>query len=172
MLRRTKAGRENWFARGSRSPPELRDSLRRAPERRGRGRAVVALATRSVCDPRAGMASQQPSVPCVSRSPPEQPLQVKVVGLFKSSSFQIAKSAAEVTVKTPQERPASRSCTTWWRGSRFREGSSRLGMAVSEWIGACRWQVPVWAGVPLREGLPLTGDSSEGIVQNLAGNER
>ncbi|XP_070306086.1 probable inactive peptidyl-prolyl cis-trans isomerase-like 6 isoform X2 [Odocoileus virginianus] len=41
------------------------------------------------------MASQQPSVPCISRSPPEQPLQVKVVGLFKSSSFQIAKSAAE-----------------------------------------------------------------------------
>ncbi|XP_027458706.1 probable inactive peptidyl-prolyl cis-trans isomerase-like 6 isoform X4 [Zalophus californianus] len=30
-----------------------------------------------------------------SQSPPEQPLQVKVVGLFKSSSFQIAKSAAE-----------------------------------------------------------------------------
>ncbi|XP_060987478.1 probable inactive peptidyl-prolyl cis-trans isomerase-like 6 isoform X6 [Dama dama] len=41
------------------------------------------------------MASLQPSVPCISRSPPEQPLQVKVVGLFKSSSFQIAKSAAE-----------------------------------------------------------------------------
>ncbi|XP_069454264.1 probable inactive peptidyl-prolyl cis-trans isomerase-like 6 isoform X4 [Ovis canadensis] len=41
------------------------------------------------------MASQQQSVPCISRSPPEQPLQVKVVGLFKSSSFQIAKSAAE-----------------------------------------------------------------------------
>ncbi|MXQ85627.1 hypothetical protein E5288_WYG001272 [Bos mutus] len=41
------------------------------------------------------MASQQHSVPCISRSPPEQPLQVKVVGLFKSSSFQIAKSAAE-----------------------------------------------------------------------------
>ncbi|XP_043745905.1 probable inactive peptidyl-prolyl cis-trans isomerase-like 6 isoform X6 [Cervus elaphus] len=41
------------------------------------------------------MGSQQPSVPCISRSPPEQPLQVKVVGLFKSSSFQIAKSAAE-----------------------------------------------------------------------------
>ncbi|KAM9060315.1 probable inactive peptidyl-prolyl cis-trans isomerase-like 6 isoform X2 [Balaenoptera acutorostrata] len=30
-----------------------------------------------------------------SQTPPEQPLQVKVVGLFKSSSFQIAKSAAE-----------------------------------------------------------------------------
>ncbi|XP_008261579.1 probable inactive peptidyl-prolyl cis-trans isomerase-like 6 isoform X3 [Oryctolagus cuniculus] len=45
------------------------------------------------------MASQQPGKPgdtgCVSKSPPEGPLQVKVVGLFKSSSFQIAKSAAE-----------------------------------------------------------------------------
>lgn len=56
-----------------------------------------------------------------------------MVGLFKSSSFQIAKSAAEVTVKKLQVRPASRSCTTWWRGSRFREGLSRLGL-----IGACR----------------------------------
>ncbi|XP_045355205.1 probable inactive peptidyl-prolyl cis-trans isomerase-like 6 isoform X2 [Leopardus geoffroyi] len=33
--------------------------------------------------------------PYCSKSPPEQPLQVKVVGLFKSSSFHIAKSAAE-----------------------------------------------------------------------------
>lgn len=84
------------------------------------------------------MASQQQSVPCISRSPPEQPLQVKVVGLFKSSSFQIAKSAAEVTAKKAQVRPASWSCTTWYRESRFREGLSRLGLAVSEWIGACR----------------------------------
>ncbi|XP_032714175.1 probable inactive peptidyl-prolyl cis-trans isomerase-like 6 isoform X2 [Lontra canadensis] len=35
------------------------------------------------------------SAPCRSRSPPEQPLRVKVVGLFKSSSFQVAKSTAE-----------------------------------------------------------------------------
>ncbi|XP_073749857.1 probable inactive peptidyl-prolyl cis-trans isomerase-like 6 isoform X3 [Callorhinus ursinus] len=45
------------------------------------------------------MASPKPCRPrsarCRSQSPPEQPLQVKVVGLFKSSSFQIAKSAAE-----------------------------------------------------------------------------
>ncbi|XP_059797424.1 probable inactive peptidyl-prolyl cis-trans isomerase-like 6 isoform X3 [Balaenoptera ricei] len=41
-----------------------------------------------------------------SQTPPEQPLQVKVVGLFKSSSFQIAKSAAEVTAKKPQGRKA------------------------------------------------------------------
>ncbi|XP_036920920.1 probable inactive peptidyl-prolyl cis-trans isomerase-like 6 isoform X2 [Sturnira hondurensis] len=34
-------------------------------------------------------------VPFRSQSPPEQPLQVKVVGLFKSSSLQIAKSTAE-----------------------------------------------------------------------------
>ncbi|XP_037700427.1 probable inactive peptidyl-prolyl cis-trans isomerase-like 6 isoform X2 [Choloepus didactylus] len=33
--------------------------------------------------------------PCLPQSPPERPLQVKVVGLFKSSSFQIAKSTAE-----------------------------------------------------------------------------
>lgn len=40
-----------------------------------------------------------------SQTPHEQPLQVKVVGLFKSSSFQIAKSAAEVTAKKqPQGR--------------------------------------------------------------------
>ncbi|XP_045860416.1 probable inactive peptidyl-prolyl cis-trans isomerase-like 6 isoform X2 [Meles meles] len=39
------------------------------------------------------------SAPCSSRSPPEQQLKVKVVGLFKSSSFQVAKSAAE-TLKT------------------------------------------------------------------------
>ncbi|TKC44087.1 hypothetical protein EI555_008127 [Monodon monoceros] len=39
------------------------------------------------------------------QTPHEQPLQVKVVGLFKSSSFQIAKSAAEVTAKKqPQGR--------------------------------------------------------------------
>ncbi|XP_058590913.1 probable inactive peptidyl-prolyl cis-trans isomerase-like 6 isoform X1 [Neofelis nebulosa] len=45
------------------------------------------------------MASQQQRgprpAPYCSKSPPEQPLQVKVVGLFKSSSFHIAKSAAE-----------------------------------------------------------------------------
>ncbi|XP_020956898.1 peptidyl-prolyl cis-trans isomerase-like 6 isoform X3 [Sus scrofa] len=41
------------------------------------------------------MASQRLSVPCSSQLPPEQPLQVKVVGLFKSSSFQVAKSTAE-----------------------------------------------------------------------------
>ncbi|XP_045654416.1 probable inactive peptidyl-prolyl cis-trans isomerase-like 6 isoform X2 [Ursus americanus] len=45
------------------------------------------MASSQHCQPR--------SAPCRSRSPPEQPLQVKVVGLFKSSSFQIAKSAAE-----------------------------------------------------------------------------
>nr|XP_023506671.1 peptidyl-prolyl cis-trans isomerase-like 6 isoform X1 [Equus caballus]XP_044613509.1 probable inactive peptidyl-prolyl cis-trans isomerase-like 6 isoform X1 [Equus asinus] len=45
------------------------------------------------------MAGPQPcqprSVRCRSPSPPEPPLRVKVVGLFKSASFQIAKSAAE-----------------------------------------------------------------------------
>ncbi|XP_054425785.1 probable inactive peptidyl-prolyl cis-trans isomerase-like 6 isoform X1 [Pteronotus mesoamericanus] len=45
------------------------------------------------------MARPQPcgprSVPFCSQSPPEQLLQVKVVGLFKTSSFQIAKSTAE-----------------------------------------------------------------------------
>ncbi|XP_023389140.1 peptidyl-prolyl cis-trans isomerase-like 6 [Pteropus vampyrus] len=45
------------------------------------------------------MASAQPCrsrpVPCAFQSPPEQPLQVKVVGLFKSNTFQIAKSTAE-----------------------------------------------------------------------------
>ncbi|XP_023506671.2 probable inactive peptidyl-prolyl cis-trans isomerase-like 6 isoform X1 [Equus caballus] len=47
----------------------------------------------------AAMAGPQPcqprSVRCRSPSPPEPPLRVKVVGLFKSASFQIAKSAAE-----------------------------------------------------------------------------
>ncbi|XP_003781861.1 peptidyl-prolyl cis-trans isomerase-like 6 [Otolemur garnettii] len=45
------------------------------------------------------MASLPPCPPrpaqCVSQPPPENPLQVKVVGLFKSSSLQIAKSIAE-----------------------------------------------------------------------------
>ncbi|ELK00630.1 Peptidyl-prolyl cis-trans isomerase-like 6 [Pteropus alecto] len=45
------------------------------------------------------MASAQPCrsrpVPCAFQSPPEQPLRVKVVGLFKSNTFQIAKSTAE-----------------------------------------------------------------------------
>uniref|UniRef100_A0A9L0JVR6 Probable inactive peptidyl-prolyl cis-trans isomerase-like 6 n=1 Tax=Equus asinus TaxID=9793 RepID=A0A9L0JVR6_EQUAS len=54
------------------------------------------------------MAGPQPcqprSVRCRSPSPPEPPLRVKVVGLFKSASFQIAKSAAEVTAKKPQRR--------------------------------------------------------------------
>lgn len=39
----TKAGRENWFARGTRILPEPTGSLRRAPERRGR-RRVLGLA--------------------------------------------------------------------------------------------------------------------------------
>ncbi|XP_047415619.1 probable inactive peptidyl-prolyl cis-trans isomerase-like 6 isoform X2 [Sciurus carolinensis] len=34
-------------------------------------------------------------VQCSSQLPPERPLQVKAVGLFKSSSFQVAKSTAE-----------------------------------------------------------------------------
>lgn len=34
---------------------------------------------------------------CSVRSPPEPPLRVKVVGLFKSSSFQMSKTIAEVT---------------------------------------------------------------------------
>ncbi|XP_036076713.1 probable inactive peptidyl-prolyl cis-trans isomerase-like 6 isoform X1 [Rousettus aegyptiacus] len=45
------------------------------------------------------MSSAQPCrsrpVQCAFQSPPEQPLQVKVVGLFKSNTFQIAKSTAE-----------------------------------------------------------------------------
>ncbi|XP_012384455.1 probable inactive peptidyl-prolyl cis-trans isomerase-like 6 isoform X2 [Dasypus novemcinctus] len=45
------------------------------------------------------MAQSAPSLPkpagFLPQSPPERPLQVKVVGLFKSSSFQIAKSTAE-----------------------------------------------------------------------------
>jgi hypothetical protein len=36
-------------------------------------------------------------VPCSLESPPQRSLQVKVVGLFKSSSFQVAKIMAEVT---------------------------------------------------------------------------
>ncbi|KAG8522095.1 putative inactive peptidyl-prolyl cis-trans isomerase-like 6, partial [Galemys pyrenaicus] len=51
----------------------------------------------------AAMASLQPGRPrsaaCRSKSPPEKPLQVKVVGLFKSSSFQIAKNTAEGPVR-------------------------------------------------------------------------
>nr|XP_017516518.2 probable inactive peptidyl-prolyl cis-trans isomerase-like 6 isoform X2 [Manis javanica] len=41
------------------------------------------------------MAGLLGSGPCRSQAPPEQPLRVKVVGLFRSSSFQIAKGAAE-----------------------------------------------------------------------------
>nr|XP_013003981.1 peptidyl-prolyl cis-trans isomerase-like 6 isoform X2 [Cavia porcellus]XP_023419226.1 peptidyl-prolyl cis-trans isomerase-like 6 isoform X2 [Cavia porcellus] len=42
-------------------------------------------------------APRRPPLPaaCSSPSAPEQPLRVKVVGLFKSSSFQVAKSTAE-----------------------------------------------------------------------------
>lgn len=60
------------------------------------------------------MASPQPSRPkavlCRSHSPPEQPLQVQVVGIFKTSTFQIAKSTAEVTAKKQvrEALPASR----------------------------------------------------------------
>ena len=75
------------------------------------------------------MAGQQPcgqrSVPFRSQSPPEQPLQVKVVGLFKSSSFQVAKSTAEVTAKKLQVRealPTSQAHASSWRRSRLREG--------------------------------------------------
>lgn len=37
----TKAGRENWFARGTRTLPEPTGSLRRAPERRGGAACLV-----------------------------------------------------------------------------------------------------------------------------------
>lgn len=47
------------------------------------------------------MATQQPCRPkskppaCHVRLPPEPPLKLKVVGLFKSSSFQVSKTIAE-----------------------------------------------------------------------------
>lgn len=70
--------------------------------------------------PSAAMASPKQcrpkSAPCRSRSPPEQPLRVKVVGLFKSSSFQVAKSAAEVTARKPHvwaALPVCRSRASW-----------------------------------------------------------
>lgn len=68
------------------------------------------------------MSSAQPCrsrpVQCAFQSPPEQPLQVKVVGLFKSNTFQIAKSTAEVTRKKPVRAALSayRSRASWWRG--------------------------------------------------------
>ncbi|XP_076715577.2 putative inactive peptidyl-prolyl cis-trans isomerase-like 6 [Callospermophilus lateralis] len=60
--------------------------------RRGRGRAV-AESTSSAMD-RLQRLRPTPA-PCSSKSPPERPLQVKVVGIFKSSNFQVAKSTAE-----------------------------------------------------------------------------
>lgn len=51
--------------------------------------ASAAMATRQPC-------RRKPS-PCRTRQPPEPPLKLKVVGLFKSSSFQVSKTIAEVT---------------------------------------------------------------------------
>lgn len=51
------------------------------------------------------MASQQPCRPkskppaCRTQLPPEPPLKLKVVGLFKSSSFQVSKTIAEVSLR-------------------------------------------------------------------------
>lgn len=57
---------------------------------------------------------------------PEQRLQVKVVGLFKSSSFQIAKSTAEVTAERPpcgRRFPLPRPAPLGGRRSASREGA-------------------------------------------------
>ncbi|KAM5256526.1 putative inactive peptidyl-prolyl cis-trans isomerase-like 6 [Ctenodactylus gundi] len=88
----------------NRRPVPERPRPRRPPQspptprplwRRGRGRAV-AVATRGVHAPEWALSGVMAGVPPgSSRSSSERPLTVKVVGLFKSSSFQIAKSAAE-----------------------------------------------------------------------------
>lgn len=96
------------------------------------------------------MASQRLSVPCSSQLPPEQPLQVKVVGLFKSSSFQVAKSTAEVTAKKPQvwaAGPASVSSAFSWRG--FRIGEGRFWLM---WTGACKGRCGYWREFHLEKG--------------------
>lgn len=73
------------------------------------------------------MASQ-----CRSPSPPQAPLKVKVVGVFKSSSFQIAQSTAEVTERKPRVRAALPASPSRPRGGRLGGG------AVPGWSGACR----------------------------------
>lgn len=101
---------------------------------------------------------------------------MKVVGLFKSASFQIAKSAAEVTAKKPQRRrpalPASPSRASWWPGSMFGDGVFRVGGLSLDGPEHTGDKGRVRAGVPLREGRPLMGDPSERSLQKLAGKKR
>lgn len=120
------------------------------------------------------MASSLKSVRCGSHSPPEQPLQVKVVGLFKGSTFQIAKSTAEVTAKKPQmpaALPASRLVPP---GVRVRcSGKGCPGWAWPVWLEPRGWgkSASPRRAFHFKKGLPLKGDTSERNVQNLAVNK-
>lgn len=98
--------------------------------------------------------SRLKSVPCGSQSPPEQPLQVKVVGLFKSSTFQIAKSTAEVTAKKPQmpaALPASRLVVSGFdvRGRDVLAGLGQASLVGTQRVGE---ECGSAAGIPLQEG--------------------
>lgn len=121
------------------------------------------------------MASQQQCRPSparyCSKSPPEQPLQVKVVGVFKSSSFHVAKSAAEVTVRITTSAgvssglPVSRLLVTRIEVRRRREVSrpAEQYQCTSQGPGSGR------ADFPLPGGLPLKGDPNEGKLRTLLG---
>lgn len=115
------------------------------------------------------------SVPCGSQSPPEQPLQVKVVGLFKSSTFQIAKSTAEVTAKKPQmpaALPASLLVPPVFRVLCSGKGCPAwAGPGQSGWNSEGRGKVRVRGGHSTSRRVPLKGDTSERSVQNLAVNK-
>lgn len=80
------------------------------------------------------MAGLLGSGPCRSQAPPEQPLRVKVVGLFRSSSFQIAKGAAEVTAQKPRAGGPAHTC--WWAVGAERE----VGPAAAQRLGAATWR--------------------------------
>lgn len=125
------------------SPPaqqQQAQKLRKAPGRRPpsspalprerRGRAERWLPWRRAVFvtpgvPRAGMASQQQSVPCISRSPPEQPLQVKVVGFSRAPAWDRQEAPLEVREELARIAPGLALPGGGGRGS---EGLSRLGL--------------------------------------------
>lgn len=76
--------------------------------------------------------------PSACRTPllPESPLQVKVVGLFKSSSFQMSKTIAEVTLTpSPQSLRARQPPASVPPALAGPRSIFRVGECVSVWVG-------------------------------------
>lgn len=92
-----------------------------------RARRGAAMATQQPCQPK----SKPPA--CSERLMPVPPLRLKVVGLFKSSSFQVSKTIAEVTPRPRHHAP--RPLAALSPAFRPRAGGGRGGQRLAEWKG-------------------------------------